>query len=58
MSFTSLFFNHRKKIFFRYLSLAVCVYVRVCVSVCLCDYSHTGQPITLKLWNNIPYVNI
>ena len=30
----------------------------VCVGVCLCDYSHTVQPITFKFWHNIPNVNI
>ena len=56
------FINHREKTFFRYyLSSAVwcvCVCVFLCVYVCLCGYGHTVKPRTLKLWHNIPYVNI
>ena len=36
----------------------VCTFDYVPMYVYFFDFSHTGQPIALKLWNNIPYVTI
>ena len=46
----------KKKYLRYYLSSAGCLYL--CMYVCYCDCSHTVQPTALKLWHNIPYVNI